>query len=152
NIAPGTYVVQGYAGGGFASVPIVVPPDGTGVKDVMVRTHAPVNARGQITFEGAAQTPLATTVSVAFAPTDFASGPVGGNRIPTHVSDDLTFEINQLLWFGVIRVSAPGWRMKSVLLNGVDIADTPHDFQSADVNGLEIVMTKDLGSAAGTVS
>ena len=37
------------------------------------------------------------------------------------------------------------------MLNGRDITDTPYDFQSADVNGLEVVLTSRLGAVTGTV-
>jgi len=151
NVAAGTYVLQGYVANGFASVPITVPEadEGKGVSGVIVSGHPLRTARGRVTFEGAPP-PAKDRVSLGFSPTDFVSGPVGGNRIPSQINDDWTFEITQLTWTGVIRVSAPpAWRLKSVIRGGRDVADTPTDFQTADVNDLEIVMTTEFGSVGG---
>jgi hypothetical protein len=90
---------------------------------------------------------------VRFVPTDFTTGPAGSNAIQSKINDDWTFEINELAWTGVLRVRAPAaWALKSVILNGRDIADAPYDFQSADVNGLELVMTNRLAVIRGTVT
>jgi hypothetical protein len=52
----------------------------------------------------------------------------------------------------VMRVSAPaGWALARVRHEGRDITDTPFDFQSADVRGLEVVLTNRVGSVSGTV-
>ena len=52
-----------------------------------------------------------------------------------------------------MRVSAPvGWALVRVRHEGRDITDTPSDFQSADVSGLEVVLTNRVGSVSGTVT
>lgn len=156
NIPPGTYVLQSFGPRSFGSAPITVPAGGdpAGVTGVAVTNRPLTSARGRLTFEGTQPPPPTNRVTVGFIPTDWTSGPAGGNRIPSHVNDDWTFEINDLAWTGLIRVSAVApWRMKSVTRGGKDIADTPSDFQTSDVNDLEVVMTTDTGgSVGGTVS
>jgi len=151
-IPSGTYVLQSFSSNLFGSRPVVVPPTQDEFSGIDLTVRPLVSARGRLSFEGGPP-PAKSLLAISFAPTDFASGPVGSNANVATVYDDWTFEINHLAWIGVLTVRAPAtWRLKSVLLNGVDIADVPHDFQTADVNGLELLMTNRLASISGTVS
>jgi protocatechuate 3,4-dioxygenase beta subunit len=152
NVAPGTYVLQGFAPESFGTVFVTVPEAGpAAVTDVVLIVHPLTTARGHITFEGGTP-PQARQVYAGFLPTDFTSGPVGGNRIGGPPNDDWTFAIDHLAHRGVVRITAPPpWTMKSVTLDGQDIADVPSDFQSHDVKGLEVVMTTRVASLVGTV-
>jgi hypothetical protein len=51
-------------------------------------------------------------------------------------------------------VGAPGWTLKSVVIGGKDVTDTPIDFRnsSGDVTGVEITLTSNAGSITGTVT
>jgi len=108
-----------------------------------------------VLFDGDASEPPKEqrSLSIAFLPTSFTTGPVGSNRIAVTINPDWTFEIPNLAWFGVLRVTAPpGWALLRVRHEGRDITDTPFDFQSADVSGLEVVLTNRLGTVSGTVT
>jgi 5-hydroxyisourate hydrolase-like protein (transthyretin family) len=153
NVPPGSYVLQAFGLSQFGVVGITVPRSdkAVDVTGVALTIHPLVSARGHISFDD--ETPPAKAgVVMSFVPTDFVSGPAGGNRIPSVVNDDWTFAIDQLAWTGVVRAAAPGgWRLKSVKLDGRDITDTPHDFQSADVTGLDVVLTSHVASVGGSV-
>jgi hypothetical protein len=153
NVPAGTYVLQGFGADAFGSTFFTVPAtdDATALTDVAVMLRPLTTARGHITFEGGTPPPLGQ-VYAGFLPTDFASGPAGGNRIGGPPNADGTFAIGHLAWTGVVSIMAPApWRMKSVTLDGRDITDVPSDFQSHDVSGLDVVMTAGVGSIAGTV-
>ena len=151
-IPVGTYVLQAFTPDGFGSTPIATPAVPTDIAGVEVTVRPRISARGRLSFEGGPP-PAKELVDVTLVPADFASGPVGGNRITSRVNDDWTFEIDELAWTGILRVLAPaGWALKSVMLDGRDITDVPYDFRSADVDGLDVVLTNRLGSVAGTVT
>ena len=66
-------------------------------------------ARGRVLFEGDAPAPAPQPgrQMIAFQPTSFTTGPVGGNRIAVTIHPDWSFEIPNLAWFGVLRVNPP---------------------------------------------
>jgi hypothetical protein len=112
-------------------------------------------ARGRVLFEGDAPAPAKEPLNlmIAFQPTSYTTGPVGSNRIAVTIHPDWRFEIPNLAWYGVLRVSPPtGWALARVRHEGRDITDTPFDFQSADVSGLEVVLTNRVGAVSGTVT
>lgn len=155
NVPPGGYLLQATSAEGFTSTSVTVPDidDGSGATTVSLTLRPMISARGHISFEGSEPWPAKDKLTVLIQPDGITSAMMGGGvRTPSRLADDWTFEITQLALTGVIRVGvAAPWALKSVLLDGRDIADTPYDFQSADVNGLEIVLTTALGSVRGTV-
>ena len=151
-IPPGPYVLQVFNRGAFGSRTVGVPTIPEGVAGIEVTVRPPVSARGRLRFEGG-PAPDKENVWVTFARTDFASGPIGSNSMTVKPGEDWSFALHGLAWIGLIRVIPPkGWALKSVMLNGRDIVDVPSDFQTADVNGLELVMTNRLASIVGTVT
>jgi protocatechuate 3,4-dioxygenase beta subunit len=111
-------------------------------------------ARGRVLFEGDSPVPPVDPQNqpVTFQPTNFTTGPIGGNGISLVIQSDWRFEMPNLAWFGVLRVNPPtGWALAHVRHDGRDITDTPFDFQSGDVSGLEIVLTNRVGTVSGTV-
>ena len=151
-IPSGTYVLQSFVRGWFGSKPVTVPAIKEELTGVNVTVRPRVTARGRFTFDGGPP-PAKNLVTANFVPTDFLSGPIGGNALLATLHDDWTFEFSDLAWFGLIRVSAPpGWKLKAVRHHGRDITNAPSDFQSADVDGLELVMTSHLASISGLVT
>jgi hypothetical protein len=152
-IPSGVYALQCYGRQGlFGSKLVVVPAVKEEFSGIDVTVRPRVNARGRLTFEDGPP-PQRNRVTATFVPTDFALGPVGSNALIATIHDDWTFEFSGLAWFGLIRATAgSGWALKSVRRNGRDITDEPSDFQSGDVDGLELVMTRHLASITGTVT
>jgi hypothetical protein len=156
DVPEGAYVLQGMAAGQFGSSPVTVAaaPDGA-PRPVALTLRPLATARGRVVFEGGASPPAPGTGGISFQPTDFTSGPAGSNRIASATAADWSFQVPNLAWHGVLRWSAtstrPAWVLSRVMLQGRDITDTPYDFQTADVNGLEVVVTNRVGSVSGTV-
>ena len=77
-------------------------------------------------------------------------GPGGGTRM----GDDFAFTIRNVSDAVVIRTSTPqGWLLKSVMVNGQDITDTPMEFPPGQtVGGVQVVMTKKIASVSGAVT
>ena len=79
-------------------------------------------------------------------------GPGGGGG--ARLADDWTFSLFNIADAIVIRTSSPqGWTLKSVLLNGQDITDTPMEFPPGQTfGGVQVVMTKKIASLSGAVT
>jgi len=154
DVPEGSYVIQASAPTMFGAAAATV--DGNRQARPMRVTVKPLTtARGRVIFEGDAPAPSADPGSqiIAFQPTSFTTGPIGGNRTALILNADWSFQIPNLAWHGVLRVSTlAGWTLARVRHEGRDITDTPFDFQSADVSGLEVVLTNRVGSVSGTVT
>ena len=83
-----------------------------------------------------------SAVQVGASPVDFDGNP--GPQSPGTVNADLTFEFRTWPSVGRIRVQLPpGWAVKAIRLNGVDVTDKPIDFVAGKVvSGLEIEPVK----------
>jgi len=155
DVPAGTYAVQVMSPGMFGVADITVAENGQAARPVRVVVKGLTTARGRVVFEGdaAPAQDQRTQSMIAFQPTSFTTGPVGSNRIAVAVHPDWRFEIPNLAWHGVLRVNPPaGWALARIRHEGRDITDTPFDFQSADVSGLEVVLTNQLGTVSGTVT
>ncbi len=87
-----------------------------------------------------------------------ASGGAGGLTLPgasrVSVRDDGTFTFRALMGPNLLRLgSAPaGWVLKSIVLDGRDITDTPYDFKSGQkVTSLEVTVTRQAARLDGAV-
>jgi protocatechuate 3,4-dioxygenase beta subunit len=153
-VPEGTYVLQGSVSGLFGSMPVTATatPPGTSL-EVALTMRPRTMARGRLLFEGDGAPPRdPASVRIYVLQTDLGSGRFGGGAIESRITQQWDFEIGNLAWSGVIRaLTPPEWRLQSVRLAGRDITDTPYDFQSADVNGLEVVLTSRLGAVVGAV-
>jgi hypothetical protein len=155
DVPDGTYVVQVFAPASFGVAAVTLDAAKGEPRPVRVVAKPLTTARGRVVFEGDAPVPSpeAQSPTIGFQPTSFTTGPVGSNRIAVTIHPDWSFEIPNLAWFGVLRVNPPsGWSLARVRHDGRDITDTPFDFQSADVSGLEVVLTNHVGSVSGTIT
>lgn len=152
NVAPGRYQVTARAGGRefeLARMDLVVGTDD-------------LDGLTLVTGPGAVLT--GTVVSDTGEPFDIkpqqmqvagrpaspdASGP-GGSR----VGDDWSFTIRNITDPLLVRTSSPqGWALKSVLLDGEDVTDTPVEFAPGQtVSGAQVVMTKKVTTLTGLVA
>jgi protocatechuate 3,4-dioxygenase beta subunit len=163
NIPPGNYRLtvreqpQRQAGGPpelgeFASLPIAL---GTDLDDVLVTLSPGATITGTVFFENAAPQPGGGRGDAAVARVLVSMGDpdaLMGMPLPppTAASPDLTFTIKGLSEEVLLRASAPGAVLKSVLLGGEDVTDTPHLFKTGD--RVTLVMTSNGGTIEGTVS
>ena len=118
--------------------------DGSDVAGVRVVPLQMVRATGRIVIDPSLRGSFPrTAVRVSAFPV-----PVDGNPGPQRageVREDLTFEFRTWPMPGKVRASigSPGWSVKAVRLNGIDITDKVIDFvQGKELTGLEVELTK----------
>ena len=164
NVTPGEYRLETYAiadvqaltaaagQSGVAetvSMPLTVTgEDITGLSVVAMPT---TTATGRIAFEGEPNPKIVpgavTVMAVPPALTSIIPGGLG------RVREDWTFEARGLTDKRIFRVNPPsGWFLKSVSLKGNDITDAGIECKPGeDISGVEVLLSKQAGSVAGTV-
>jgi hypothetical protein len=156
-VAPGSYVILATAFGEngrdrlMAELPVVVQENQT-LRNLVVTMATPTVAiHGRVRFESAAnRTPAMSQVRLTIpAPDDSATA----NETPMPPGPDGTFVLAGLQSPRLLfRAQVPGWMVKRVTLNGVDVTDQPIDRPTATLDGLEIVLSDRLSHVIGTVS
>jgi hypothetical protein len=109
-------------------------------------------ASGRVIFDGASPASL-SAIRVTSVATD-SDGPAPGS-LGASLKDDGTFELKGLAGPRLLRIAGapPGWTVKSVKANGIDITDTGAEFKPGEaVSGLEVELTQRATSVMGTVS
>jgi hypothetical protein len=149
-LAEGTHVVTGQHRDLMGAISLeLTPATGSRTVDASLKLRPMARAEGHVRFDGEGARPERVTVFVRPMGLD-ANAPlsitVGGD-----VDANGRFEIRQFLQAGVVRVTAPGWVLKSVTHNGQDITDMPYAYFSADISGLEVTLTSRLGWVQGTI-
>ncbi|HEX4566285.1 MAG TPA: carboxypeptidase-like regulatory domain-containing protein, partial [Vicinamibacterales bacterium] len=152
-LLPGTYLLQAQSmmgGREFASKEVTV--EGADVSGVTLTLSKGTAARGRITFDtGSPPADLSPSQIFVMAIADHEIGHDMSGGPPT-VHDDWTFETRGLSGRGVIVAESFGdWHMKRARREGTDVTDTPLDF-SADIDGLEIELTKQSTTVSGGVT
>ena len=145
-----TIAGPGGADSEFASTPISV--GGEDIANLVVVTSKGGTASGRVIFEGAPPASL-SAIRVTSVATD-SDGPAPGS-LGAGVKDDGTFELKGLAGPRLLRVAGapPGWTLKSVKANGIDITDTGAEFKPGEaVSGLEVELTQRTTTVIGTVS
>ncbi|MEO5742278.1 MAG: carboxypeptidase-like regulatory domain-containing protein, partial [Vicinamibacterales bacterium] len=139
----------------FASMPLSVA--GGDIDNLTIVTTPGVTVSGRVTYLG--QGAPKPTLQITAAPPSGGASPIGtlinaralgGGR----VAQDGTFELRGLAGLQMIRVQGvpTGWALKSITLDGVDIADTPYDFRPGNnVTGLAITLTDRVTEITGSV-
>jgi hypothetical protein len=180
NLAPGDYVLQSRAlqitmsGGGdnmMFTARVGGGPDGAGpesevgslpvtvtgedLANVVLVTAKGATASGRLSFDGGTPPNGITSIRVMPVAADGDAGPTmvlgGGNSVKA----DGSFEVKGLLGARLLRLmNVPaGWSVKSVRVNGTDIADTGMEFKPGEaVTGVEIALTNRVSNVSGTVT
>jgi hypothetical protein len=161
NLAPGEYVVQAAKSrvqtsveGEFASQLVTV--NGADVTGIVLRTSPGSRIAGRFSFEGA-DPPRAATIDLSPVPSDFDSTPLGGGFMATaEIHDDWTFDMAGINGPRRLRLTRapPGWSLKSIVLHGTDITDTPLMFgtQEQSISGVEVLLTNTETVVSGSVT
>src|SRR4029079_18842864 len=91
---------------------------------------------------------------IAARPANPDSSGFGGGPGGARVGDDWSFSLRNINDAVVVRTTAPqAWNLKSVSINGQDITDTPTEFPPGQtVTGMQIVLTKKIGTLTGKVT
>jgi hypothetical protein len=156
DVPPGDYVVHVIAGRSEESLNEVgVATVSVGGRETSsdVRTVPASALSGNVVFEGAPPPPLpAVTVSTLSA--DVNTSPMSPSSLQkVELRSDWTFEVGNL--FGPTRIvaTAPaGWWLKSVMLDGRNLADEPMTFGTGDRThtGAEILFVRNRTALTGT--
>jgi protocatechuate 3,4-dioxygenase beta subunit len=156
SVPAGTYLVAAMAPGALqiGSLTITTPTE-----PFVIAVKPLPTASGRVTFDGGAPPVLRQSLQDAYGYVDLrpvAPPPEGLFGAAGLVQPDWSFKISGIRNAGVIRAGERaadlGWTLLRVLLQGRDITDVPYDFQSGDVDGIEVILTKRVGGITGTVA
>ncbi len=158
NLAPGEHVIDvrsfptgmGAMLGGPSqgtedeSATVTVPVNGQDVTGLIITTGPGATISGRLVFDGASARPQAPAQPFRVAATGL--NPAVPNMSTTMdngvVDESGNFRLRGVSGPVLFRASVPGWDVKSVKLNGVDITDTAYDAKpSTTITGLEITVT-----------
>jgi hypothetical protein len=163
NVTPGDYVVRAMAGGprrgdDDESATASVSVGGEDVTGVMLVGTKGTSLRGQVVVQPASAAtgikPTDVSVNVMAKDPDapmMFMGPMMRDR----VDDDWSFEVKALQSPALIRAfrTPPGYSLKAVLLNGIDVTDSGVTFKAGEaVNGLQVVLSTTSSGIAGAVT
>jgi hypothetical protein len=153
-VLPGTYVVEAQSFSGVrASAEVTL--SGADVSGVILTLSGGTRARGQVRFEGGTPPRDLQPSQLFLFAESFDGEPMSVNAADPRspVAADWTFELTGLTGRGFISGgSANGWIVKTVTLNGTDFTDSPIDFSSGDVNGIEVLLSNRTSTVAGQVA
>lgn len=154
-IAPGEYTLRAQAFGPASdgeTATAKITATGDDIKDLQLVGAKPSSATGRIVVDPAAAAALPQGLMLFPTPIEPGSMPMGGG--PTRMGDDGTFEMKAAP--GRTRVNmggAPGWVVRSIRLNGIDITDAGIEFKpNEDISGIEIEITNKLATITGLVT
>jgi protocatechuate 3,4-dioxygenase beta subunit len=156
NVAAGRYQVQARSGGRdfeIARMDLVVGADD--VEGLTLVTAPAANVMGNIVSDSGEPFDFKPAqLQVAARPGSPDTMAMGQGPGGSRVGDDWSFTLRNLTDSVLIRTAAPaGWTLKSVVLNGQDITDTPMDFAPGQtVSGMQVVLTKKVTTVSGLVT
>ena len=166
NVPPGSYTLQGFgpppAGyrgpmnlGAMSFGWLALDIGDTNLEDVVLRVTDGSTLRGKVVLDDTSVAPpAAQTVRVTATPVEFDSAPIAGGPPPSQTREDLTFEVGKLSGLRriFVNVASPNWALRKITLNGIDVTDSPVDFRTKDVDGVEVVLTPKVSRLSGSVS
>lgn len=137
----------------FAVLPVTVGSED--IDNLFVTTSLGATAKGVVTTDdGSPPTFRPDQVQLVAQTLEPAMNIMGGG--PTRVNDDYTFEITSLFDRRLIRGSLgalPGWYLKAVFYDGVDVTDTGVEFTPGRAyEGFEVVFTQKATDLSGLVT
>jgi len=158
NVVPGEYVLQssryrssGWNEGESSSQFITVT--GVDATDVLVRTSTGSTLSGRVVLTGGG-TFTPGQIELLAVPVDSDLSPqIGGGPARATPDEDSEFQMAGLAGPRRLRVTRvpPGWALQSILLNGVDVTDTPLPFGKADqsLTNIEVVLSQRVTRISG---
>ena len=155
NLSPGEYAItvapntqDPAAPQEYARLPIVLSgQDSTGL---VVTTGTGGQLRGRFVFDTGAPPSGLQPAGVPLQPTFVRSGLGTYGRSVTN--PDWTFELNGLFGAPVLRLGrqSNGWYLKSVVVDGRDVTDTPLDFEgNREIKDVQVVLTQKQTELSG---
>ena len=161
NVPPGDYVLQasrnrssGWNEGESSSQFVTV--NGSDVTDLEVRTSTGSTLSGKVVLEGGGVF-NAGQLNVSPVPVDSDLSPLfSGGPATATVDEDLRFHFAGLSGPRRLQVTRmpPGWTLLTVLVNGIDVTDTPLPFGKTEqsLDDLEVVLSQRATHVSGRVT
>ena len=160
SVAPGEYVLSATVmkatsrGSETANLPVTVT--GEHIENLVLMTVPAARITGQIEFErGISPGDWSRGLRIA-APDLQAVDDSGRGRGVGRIGEDWSFEIEDVApGTRLLRLSGlpNGWALKSVLVDGRDVTDTPLQMSGArDVTGVRVILTSRATEVSGTVT
>ena len=164
NLAPGEYglaaMVTDPASGRRDSVMVPLTVVADDISGLVVRFVPGSRITGHVVTESGGVPPFApaelrvdVTPLPSGLPSRLPTGALGSTR--GNVNADWTFELGGVAGSILFRIGTlpQGWMLRSVLLDGRDITDTPLDVHGTeDISGLQVVVTDRVTEVGGTVA
>ena len=161
NVPAGQYNMQVSRGrsntwteGEFAAIPVVVVD--RNVTNLTVRTSAGSSIAGRIVFDSLdpQKRPAASDIEIVPVPADPDASPA--NVATANIASDWTFRIQGLNGPRRLQLlrTLPGWALKEIRANGIDVTDRPIPFGSPNqsLGDVEVVLTDRISELAGAIS
>ena len=154
NLVPADYLLTARGDTGFAMLRFRLA--GEDLDGLVLAMHPQVPLRGRFTFDPKppANLPPSTVQESALRPTLTEGSSMILPVAVAQVKNDWTFEIPGAMGTGVLRFARPprDWFLQAILLDGVDITDTPVDFATVGDRPLEVRLTQRATRVSGTVN
>jgi hypothetical protein len=152
-VAPGADVMMVTTEAGRARVTVA----GSDITGVTIQLSKGATVSGEVIFDGA---PLPAgqprRMVVRGMSTDAQSmSSMSSYGPPPEVSADNRFTLTGLFGPQVFRIMGlpPSWALKSVIVNGRDVTDTPMTFEGREqITGMQVVVTDRITKVTGTVT
>jgi hypothetical protein len=156
NVAPGAYTLtvssgRGGGGGEVAQVPLTVASEDLAGLYISTTRGATLSGSVMAAAGNTGALPL-TSLQITTQSPGVAFGP--GAR-PARVESSGAFELTGLIGERFVRVNGvpAAWTVQSMVLNGVDIIDTPVAFRPNDeLRGLRVLLTDRVTEVTGKVA
>jgi len=159
NVPPGQWVIQADRGklggsveGGFAAYPVTVGRDD--INGLTVRMSNGTSIMGRVSYDSVTGATPPARPSVAAVPVDFDLAPPG---IATG-EPDATGEFTLAGITGARRLQVtrlpPGWVLKSITSDGIDVTDLPLEFgrPTETIRTIDVVLSDRTNTVSGTIT
>ncbi|MGD9902365.1 MAG: carboxypeptidase regulatory-like domain-containing protein [Vicinamibacterales bacterium] len=156
-VPPGRYVLRVMPRGprdaeamvGLATITVA----GTDLGNVTIAMQPPGTMRGRIEFEGGVPAGVRSNqIRLMVVPSDQRSMQIAMTG-PPQLAEDFTFTARGVMSGVFVRPNGPpGWHLKSVVIDGEDVTDTPVPFgPGAAVDGVRVLLTQVVSTVSGSV-
>ena len=156
NVAPGRYQLQARVGGrDFELARVDLSVGAEDVEGITLVTAPGAVVNGIVVSDTGEPIDFrANQLQVGVRAASPDSVGLGGGMASSRIGDDWSFTLRNISEPVLVRAQPPqGWAMKSVLLNGQDVTDTPIELPPAQtVSGMQIVLTKKITTLSGQVT
>ena len=156
DLAPGNYLLSASkstdsraaaSAGPMELANVTLTIAGSDIENLIVRTAPGATLRGQLEFDRPPAESVSLRVSVTIGNPDGSC--VERSSVTLFADENHAFNVGDLFCPYLVRASAPGFVVKSVVLDGTDITDTPHRFANGD--RVTVLLTSHTSTVDGTV-